>query len=72
MDEASSVLWHRSLSNTPRGRGPRRCGQFLPVWSKKKCLRLKKVTGSDMQDEVKCGLVTLLMKDDKLRQHWAE
>ena len=33
----------------------------------KECLRREHVTNIDMQDEVKCGLVTLHMQDDMLR-----
>ena len=35
----------------------------------KECPRLMQVTGIDIQDEVKCGLVTLHMQDDALRHH---
>ena len=37
--------------------------------SGKERLRLKQVTGIDIEDEVKCGLVTLHMQDDMLRHH---
>ena len=37
--------------------------------SDKERLRLKQVTGIDIEDEVKCGLVTLHMQDDMLRHH---
>ena len=35
----------------------------------KECLGLNQVTGIDIQDEVKCGLVTLRMPDSMLRHH---
>ena len=35
----------------------------------KECLRLTRVAGIDIQDEVKCGLVTLHIQDEMLRHH---
>ena len=35
----------------------------------KECHRLKQVTGIEIQDEVKCALVTLHMQHEMLRQH---
>ena len=35
----------------------------------KECLRLKQVTGIDIQDDVKCGLLTLHLHDEMLRHH---